>query len=326
VNRLVAPMLGVLLWMDAPAAAHEVRPAYLELVQVGEATYQTTWKLPMRGNAVLKLAPRFPADCRQASSTTAVRGGAQVVRATVTCDRTLSGRTIRIDGLSATMVDVLVRVELRSGDEQSVLLRGGVDALEVARTPTRSEVFGSYLGLGVEHILLGIDHLLFVFALLLLVREPRPLVLAITAFTVAHSVTLGLATLGVLNVPQAPVEAVIALSIVLLAVELVRQEPAGWTLRRPWLVAFAVGLLHGLGFAGALSDVGLPASEIPLALLSFNLGVEAGQLAFVLAALLCFAMGQRMLPKVPAWLPRLAAETIGIVAAFWVVERTLAFL
>lgn len=320
--------------LNTNVAAHEVRPAYLALVQLTDITYQMTWKRPMRGDKVIKLTPQFPADCQQSANVHRVSEAALTLNSTLTCEQTLSGRTININGLSATMTDVLVRVDLLSGDKQSILLRGGIDTLEIAQIPTATEVLTTYVGMGIEHILLGADHLLFVFCLLLLVQGARRLILTITAFTIAHSITLGLATLGMINVPQAPVEAVIALSIVLLSVELVqrslvnkgREKHTGWMLRWPWLMSFAVGLLHGLGFAGALSEIGLPAAEIPLALLSFNLGVELGQLAFVLIVLLGFAILRRFLSKSPIWQPRFVAEAIGVVAAFWVVERTWVFL
>jgi len=235
---------------------------------------------------------------------------------------------VSIDGLSATMVDVLLRVRLATGDEESVLLRGGNDSHTVAHAPTAGEVARSYVGLGVEHILLGVDHLLFVLGLMLVLHTRRTLVLAITAFTVAHSITLALASLGVARIPQAPVEAVIALSLVFLAAEILRQQrgQGSWVERNPWGVSFVVGLLHGLGFAGALREVGLPQSAVPLALLSFNVGVELGQLSFVAVVLLVLA-GARRLQSEPVPRARyIAAYTIGSLAAFWVFERSWAFV
>ena len=181
--------------------------------------------------------------------------------------------------------------------------------------------------LGIEHILLGIDHLLFVLGLLLIVRGFGLLLKTITAFTVAHSVTLAMATLGFVNVPQAPVEAVIALSILFLASELAKQQKGnpGMTSRYPWVVALSFGLLHGFGFAGALSEVGLPQTDIPLALLFFNVGVEVGQLMFVAIVLMIFWVIQKLKFRWPAWTKQVPAYAIGSLAAFWFIQRTVSF-
>jgi hydrogenase/urease accessory protein HupE len=196
-----------------------------------------------------------------------------------------------------------------------------------ATEPSQWEVLWTYLVLGFEHILLGIDHLLFVLALLLVVRSWKLLFGTITAFTIAHSITLGLASLGFVSVPGAPVEAIIALSIVFVAAEIVRSYRGnpGITERAPWLVACSFGLLHGFGFAGALSEIGLPQSAIPMALLSFNLGVELGQLAFVVTLVLVYQAVKRVPLKLPQWSQLVVPYAIGSVAMFWVVERVLAF-
>ena len=252
--------------------------------------------------------------------------GAVIRRWTVAPDRAgIEGTTVAVHGLDVAVIDALVRVELADGRVASHVLRPSASSFTV-ETGETVPVLG-YLRLGMEHILFGIDHLLFVLGLILLVGDLRLLVKTITAFTLAHSITLALATLGVVHVPQAPVEAVIALSIVFLAAELVRQGRGeiGVTARRPWLVAFAFGLLHGLGFAGALSEVGLPPGDVPAALLLFNVGVEAGQLAFVVAALAVIRV-IRSLPS-PAWrqLEGLPAYAIGSIAAFWVLQRITGF-
>ena len=323
----VALCLG-LLWLPGSATAHEVRPAYLELVETGDGAFATTWKRPRRGDAVIKLVPLFPADCRETGRTSRAAPDSLVSRAVIRCERPLSGRPVHIQGLSSTMVDVVVQVKLATGDQQSLLLRGARDEFLVATPPQPGQVIRSYLELGVEHILLGVDHLLFVLGLLLILRGGRALIMTITAFTLAHSITLALASLGLVSVPQAPVEAVIALSIVFLASEIIHEQRGrpGWTGRRPWSVAFAVGLLHGLGFAGALHEVGLPQSQIPLALLCFNVGVELGQLTFVALVVL---VGRALRQYTRTAGPRLTQATawaIGTVAAYWVVERTVAFL
>jgi hydrogenase/urease accessory protein HupE len=285
---------------------------------------------------VLPIHPSLPAHARIVSPPWTERlHGAQVKRWTVSLgEQGLAGQEIRIHGLEAFMADTLVRIAFADGRVVSEMLRPDSPAFVVNREVDNGSIALQYLTLGVEHILLGIDHLLFVLGLLLIVRGAGRLVKTITAFTVAHSITLVLATLGWVHIPGPPVEAVIALSIVFVAREaLQRREGApGLTERQPWLVAFAFGLLHGFGFAGALSEVGLPRDEIPAALLFFNLGVEAGQLIFVLAVCGALALAKRLgnarPPAVaaPAWPRRVVPYAIGGLAMFWVIERTSSFL
>jgi hydrogenase/urease accessory protein HupE len=245
----------------------------------------------------------------------------------VTCSGGLTGRTIAIDGLSGTMTDVLVRIERSDGTTLVTRLSPAEPSFVVEASPSAMKVAGTYAGLGVEHILLGIDHLLFVLALLILVEGRRRLVGTITAFTVAHSLTLGAATLGFVSVPQTPVEAIIALSIVFVASEIIRarQGNPGLAQRWPWIVAFTFGLLHGFGFAGALTEIGLPAQAVPLALLFFNVGVEAGQLLFIAAVGVVIVAARRLALPQPAWAWRVPAYGIGAVAAFWTIERVAGF-
>jgi hypothetical protein len=271
----------------------------------------------------LSLHPRVPAGCAAASEPMSFQANdAFVERMSIACRGGLVGRTIAIEGLAATMTDVLVRSIRTDGSVQVGRLTPSAPNFVPAASARPFEVAGTYTLLGVEHILRGIDHLLFVLALVLLVGDKwLPLVKTITAFTIAHSITLAAATLGWMHVAQAPVEAVIALSIVFLASELARRgrsEPS-LTERHPWLVAFAFGLLHGFGFAGALREVGLPESDVPLALLTFNLGVEAGQLAFVAAVLLVLKFGRRL--SVPPWMHAVPAYAIGTIAMAWLLER-----
>jgi hydrogenase/urease accessory protein HupE len=302
-----------------------VRPAYLELKQSGAETYDVLWKVPARGeNMRLGLYVRFPDETVETSEHRGLfAGGAWIDRWSVRRPGGLAGETLHIDGLRNTLTDVLVRVERLDGTtlvsrvepaQPSLLLQASPSLLTVART---------YLALGFEHILLGIDHLLFVLALLLLVKGRRRLIGTITAFTVAHSVTLAAATLGFLNVQGAPVEAVIALSIVFVAAEIVHGQRGqeGLTARAPWIVAFVFGLLHGFGFAGALHEVGLPGHAIPLALFLFNVGVEVGQLLFVAVALALLAMGSRPLARAPHWAALAPAYAIGSIAMFWTLQR-----
>lgn len=343
--------------------AHEVRPAFLELTERAPGEFDVLWKVPAMGGVplageeipheqpspltdpgpaktmpcgcpaptkaqlsrgVLPIHPSFPKDAEIIGFPRTERlFGAEVKRWTIRVPHGLEGWNVTVHGLSATMVDVLVRVAFQDGRVVSRMLRPDAPSF-VFTKETAGPAAGGYLRLGAEHILLGIDHLLFVLALVLIVRGVGLLVKTITAFTIAHSITLALATLGFVNVPSAPVEAVIALSIVFVASEILRSRRGerGLTERAPWLVAGAFGLLHGFGFAGALSEVGLPANDIPLALLFFNVGVEAGQLAFVVVALGVIALLRRV--RLPEWAPILPPYAIGALAMYWVIERTAA--
>jgi hydrogenase/urease accessory protein HupE len=241
----------------------------------------------------------------------------------IECSGGLAGQRIAVDGLSTTLTDVLVRLQWSTGATETFRLDAETTSFVVAGSPSWYQVAGAYTFMGIEHILLGIDHLLFVLGLLLIVRGMGTLVKTITAFTLAHSITLALAVLGVVNVPSRPVDAAIALSIVFLGAEILhaRRGHEGLAVRYPWIVAFAFGLLHGLGFAGALTGLGLPQTDIPLALLFFNVGVEIGQLLFVLFfAVLAWAF--RTLQVVwPRWSGPIPAYTIGTLATYWFIGR-----
>jgi len=277
---------------------------------------------------VLPIHPKLPADAQTLVPPQIERlPGAELRRWTIrTGAKGLEGWEVSVHGLEATMVDVLVRIAFANGRVVSRLLRPDAPSFTFMATDAGPAADG-YFVLGVEHILFGIDHLLFVLCLLLLVRGLGPILKTVTAFTVAHSITLGLATLGHVNMPSAPVEAVIALSIVFLATEIAKRRAGApsFTGRQPWLVAFIFGLLHGFGFAGALSDVGLPANDIPLALLLFNVGVEAGQLLFVAVVLLVVMGLRRVASAPPAWLRPMPAYGIGAVASYWLIARVTAF-
>ena len=308
--------------------AHEVRPGYLELRQTGPETFRVLWKVPARGDLRLGIYARLPDRCEPlAPAVGSEAGGAFTERWTVACRGGLTGQRIVIDGLSATFTDVLVRLEGSDGTTQVARLTPSAPAFVVEAEPSRIRVAGTYLRLGVEHILGGIDHLLFVLALLIIVRGWGSLLKTITAFTLAHSVTLALAALGFVRVPSAPVEAVIALSILFLAAEIVhgRQGRPGLTEQFPWVVAFTFGLLHGFGFAGALMEIGLPEQSIPLALLFFNVGVELGQLLFIAVAVTIGAILRRIAVPWPVWAWRVPAYAIGTIAAFWTIQRVTAF-
>jgi hydrogenase/urease accessory protein HupE len=310
-----------------------VRPAYLELRQTGAETYDVLWKVPGKGgNLRLGLFVELP----EGSSNVTVPRASMVNNAyserwTVKRPGGLSGGSIHIAGLSSTMTDVLVRLERLDGSTQVTRLTPSAPSYLVEDSPRATQVAVTYLKLGVEHILGGIDHLLFVLALLILVTGTRRLIATVTAFTVAHSLTLAGATLGFVHIPGPPVEAAIALSIVFVATEIIhsRQGRIGLTERFPWIVAFTFGLLHGFGFASALSEVGLPQSAIPVALLFFNVGVEVGQLLFIAAVftviMLVQEISQRLKFSQPLWAWRIPPYTIGSLAMFWVIQRVAAF-
>jgi len=304
--------------------ADELRPGYLEIKQTGVETYDVGWKVPALGDRRLGLYVRFPADTEETSELRgSFDGGAFIERWSVRHPGGLADQTIYIDGLSTTSTDVLVRVERLDGSTLVGRLDPSAPSMVLEASPSAFNVASTYLILGVEHILFGIDHLLFVLALVMLVTGMRRLIGTITAFTVAHSVTLAAATLGWANVPSAPVEAVIALSIVFVAAEIVHGKGGrkGFAARAPWVVAFSFGLLHGFGFAGALNEVGLPGNAIPLALLFFNVGVEAGQLLFVAGVLVFLLVARRPLMRAPRWVTLAPAYAIGAVAMFWTLQR-----
>jgi hydrogenase/urease accessory protein HupE len=322
---LILGLLGVSL----PAASHEARPAYLQLHEIDAETFDVFWKVPGLGeDRRLAIHAQFAPETETVGAVSAsFANNAFLQRWRVRRHRGFDQTSIRIDGLEATLTDTLVRVERLDGTTQTVKISPSSPSFMIEAEPGKWEVARAYLALGIEHILLGIDHLLFVLALMILVRGAKRLLWTITAFTVAHSLTLAAATLGWIHVPVPPVEASIALSIVFLAAEIARTRTghSSLTYQRPWIVAFVFGLLHGLGFASALSEVGLPANAIPVALLFFNLGVETGQLVFV-ACVLAIAAGARRL-SLPAtlWNWRVPVYAIGAVASCWTFQRIAAF-
>lgn len=308
--------------------AHEVRPAYLEVQEERAGEFDVLFKTPMRGDLRLSLAATFSGRTDALTPiATRTTGDAAVQTWRFKTLDPLRGQVVAIAGLENTMTDALVRVVFLDGP---AWVRRLTPQEPSAAIPVRQigwPVAGLYLKLGVEHILLGVDHLLFVLALLIVTRGTWLLIKTVTAFTIAHSITLALATLGYVHVPSAPVEALIALSIAFVAAEIVRQwhGQESLTARAPWLVAFAFGLLHGLGFAGALSEIGLPDGQIPLALLFFNVGVEIGQLLFIAAMLALFAVVRRIRQSWPSWTRLAAPYAVGSIAMFWVIERVAAF-
>jgi hydrogenase/urease accessory protein HupE len=303
--------------------AHEIRPAYLQIEETSPLVYDVLWKVPSRGDRVLDIQPRFDdaLSVSEAGAHTAMDGFV-VYRYRVSGDTGLAGTKLRIYNLQQTTVDALVTINFLDGARHSFLLQPRSHSAVIPQAPSAWNVIITYTRLGVEHILLGIDHLLFVISLMLIVSGVPTLVKTITAFTVAHSITLTLVVLGYLTLPPRPVEVLIALSIVLVCVEAVRKRDGGSSLaiEWPWLVAFVFGLLHGFGFAGALLDLGLPQGDTPLALLFFNIGVEIGQLIFIIAILTATVLTGRLI-TVPRVAPVALSYVIGSIGAFWVFER-----
>jgi len=333
---ILRAILCIVALVGPTTQAHEVRPGFLQLRQHDTGTYDLLWKVPARGDRRLGIYVRLPRSCRTTESMTRFADSAFIERARLRCESGLVGERIAIDGLEDTRTDVLVRIERVDGTTQSARLTSENTSFTVTEARSSIAVAGAYFGLGIEHILFGIDHLLFVLALLFLVRNWPRLIATVTAFTVAHSLTLAAATLGWVHVPPQPVEAAIALSIVFVAADVLREGEDSLTRRAPWIVAFAFGLLHGLGFAGALRSVGVPEHAVPLALLFFNLGVEAGQLVFIGSVfVLLWLLKTRRVRRSPiadhhslhvaAKVSTPAAYAIGALAAFWVFQRTAGF-
>ncbi len=317
-------LLAVVLVCSATATAHEVRPAYLEIQQTAPLTYDVLWKQPLLGDLRLPIDPIFPAGCTSVDSGLPENTGTALIeRWRVLCD--LRAGNLQIGGLTRTLTDVMVRITYLDGDTRNALLRADAPSMNLGdQTPSLS----TYLLLGVEHLLSGIDHLLFVIGLVLLIGNPWMLAKTITAFTVAHSITLAFSVLGLVSLPQRPVEAVIALSILFLARELmvdVSHRSAIMQLR-PWVIAFAFGLLHGFGFASALNDIGLPRDQLALSLLLFNLGIELGQL-IVIGALLVAGWLLHRLPggRSPFWRPAFTIA-MGAMAGYWTIDRVVLIL
>ena len=330
---LLSVAMALLLYAVVPAGADEFEPGYLQLTQLDQETYEVLWKVPaIDESTILKVKPQFPDGTEVLTPVRSTFSrGVTVQRWRVRVPEGLDGKAISFSQLSATRIDVLARLVRLDGTVQLERILPVSPGFRARPSPGRREVVTTYTILGIEHILAGFDHLLFVLALLLLVQGTRRLLVTITAFTAAHSLTLAGATLGWVQMPGPPVEAAIALSIVFVASEIVhaRQGRPSLTRQYPWVVAFTFGLLHGFGFAGALAEVGLPPSSIPIALLFFNVGVEIGQVLFVGAVLSVIAAvwhtGQRLRLPQPRCLWRLAPYGIGGLASFWLIERMAAF-
>jgi len=333
---LIIALVGV-LGATTAAEGHALQPGYLEVRLVDNDLYAVVWNVPATGGRPMAISAQLPESCDpRTPGQSTWDGEAHVTRWTAKCPGGLEGGIIHVEGLDRTSTDVLVRFDFKDGANQAHRLTASDPSFSVPVQPSNLDVVQTYTLLGVKHILLGIDHLAFVLALLLLVEGTRRTIATVTAFTLAHSLTLAGATLGLVHVPGPPVEAVIALSIVFLAGEIVhgRRGHPGLTQKYPWIVAFTFGLLHGFGFAGALTEVGLPRTAIPAALLFFNVGVEVGQLLFIACMIAVFALARRVTRRIVVlrpdwpsayWARAVPPYAIGSLAVFWLIQRIAAF-
>ena len=311
--------------MCAPfARAHEVRPAYLEIKESAPNHYDIIWRTPVNAGMRLPIHLQLPNDVRNVTAPTVQElAGSLLERRAIEVDDGLGGKRIQFIGLQGTITDVLVRVELLSGRSWTTIVRPSQASIEITPVKGKLAVAGGYVVEGIRHILFGADHLLFVLSLLLIVNNRWMLLKTITAFTVAHSITLAIATLGYAQVPTLPLNVAIALSILFLGPEIAKvwRGESSVTIRHPWVVAFAFGLLHGFGFASALTSAGLPSNELPIALLSFNVGVEIGQVGFVILILLLERAYRILEIRWPRPIALLPGYTVGSLGAFWTIQR-----
>ena len=322
---LLAGLLGAVFGFAAPAHADDLRPGYLEWAEQSPGQWRVTWKAPLLGGLATRTRPIVPAGCVVADARRQFVGPTVVESFAVRCTGPLGGRMLGLTGLETGFTDALLRVVPLGQPAQAARLIPQQSQVAVVTEANAATVWRTYLGLGFTHILFGFDHLLFVVALVLLIGGWRRLIATVTAFTIAHSITLAATTLGLVSVARKPVEICIALSIVLVAREILRPPDARPNLSRraPALIAFAFGLLHGFGFAAALAEIGLPAGEIPLALFAFNVGVELGQLAIVAATLAALAAIVRFASAWQRPTTIAGAYAIGAVASAWLIQRTL---
>jgi hypothetical protein len=322
---LLASAVAIFISTVMPAAAHEIRPAFLQIREIESSTYDVLWKTPAQGDLRLALNVVLPRQCRNLGEprTTLVNAAVIEHRRTI-CEGGLAGEQIFFENLATTLTDVILRFEPIDGSPKTLRVNGAAPYVVIPARQSAREVAAAYFHFGVEHILFGFDHLLFVLCLQMLVSDRKHLLLAITAFTAAHSITLAATTFGWLRLASAPVEACIALSIAFVAAEIIKARAGrtSVTQRQPWIPAFGFGLLHGFGFASALRVIGMPDDALPLALVSFNLGVEAGQVLFVAAVLALLCLWRRWMAQPPQYAWRAAPYIAGVVASLWFIERT----
>lgn len=318
-------LLGGWFAIVPAALAHESRPAYLELTETGPGQYSVLWRTPVLSGQRLNVVLTLPEGVQNLRDPVVLELPDSLVerRWIAAGPDGLANQRIEFVGLQFTITDVLARIELQDGRSWTTIARPAKPWIEITAALSGWQVASEYVVEGIRHILFGADHLLFVLGLLLIVHGRWTLVKTITAFTVAHSITLGAATLGYLAVPTPPVEAAIALSILFLGPEIVRRwrGETSFTIRNPWVVAFIFGLMHGLGFASVLATAGLPPADVPLALLFFNIGVELGQLGFVSIILVLEQALSRARFTWPRWVTMIPGYAVGSMGAFWTIQR-----
>jgi hypothetical protein len=326
---LAALVLACLLSARA-AIAHEARPAYLEIRETAPGRYDLLWRTPVLAGMRLPIVLELPEGVRDLRPPTVDELTDSLVerRQIDAGPAGLAGKRIGFPGLQATITDVLVRVEMSDGRQWTTIVHPSQAWVEIAATQGKLALAGTYVAHGIRHILFGLDHLLFVLGLLLIVKSRWTLIKTITAFTVAHSITLAIATFGYADAPVLPLNAAIALSIFFLGPEIVKswRGETSFTIEHPWVVAFVFGLIHGFGFASALTSAGLPRKDLPLALLSFNVGVEIGQVGFVLLVLALERSFRRLEILWPRWAQALPGYAVGTLGAFWTIQRTAMML
>jgi len=328
--RLSALLVLIFFALSFEISADEFRPALLEVTEQEGGWVEVTWKVPTLGEQVLAITPVMPEFFKPfgPGSSRRVPGAMIETKSYSTDGQALHGAVLGVEGLAAVPADVVVRISLLDGIEHSAILRSNNSSFTIPEQITNGELAVSYWRMGTIHILEGFDHLLFLLTLLLIVSGIWPLLKTVTAFTLAHSLTLALATLDLIHIPQVPTEGVISLSIMLLAVEVVRKNQGQLTLseRYPWMIAFTFGLVHGLGFAGALYEIGVPQHAVPLALLMFNVGVETGQVLFVVTVSMLLVGLSRLHGHTALTLVRATPYAIGGIAAFWTIDRVSSFI
>jgi hydrogenase/urease accessory protein HupE len=322
--RHLVLMILVIAAFVPSCMAHETRPAYLEIKETSPNHYDVLWRTPMNAGMRLPILLQLPSDAKNVTApTTQELTDSLVERRVIEVPGGLAGKRIEFVGLQASITDVLVRVEMLDGRKWTNIVRPSQAWVEIAASQSWLQVAGAFIVQGIRHILFGADHMLFILGLLLIVKNRWMLLKTVTAFTCAHSITLAIATLGYAEAPMVPLNAAIALSILFLGPEIVKswRGETSFTIRHPWVVAFAFGLLHGFGFAIALTSAGLPRHELPLALLSFNVGVEIGQLSFVVLILLLERSFRLLEIRWPRWVQAVPGYTVGSLGAFWTWQR-----
>ncbi len=322
--RVWLMVCGLLFAIDV--VAHRFAPSLLEVTQLSSTTFNATWKTPLQRVSATPIEPRFPASCEITSTSPWVQEGTgELKQIQLVCPTGLVGETVSVWGLGQNQSSALLRITLVDDIFHQAVFTATEPDFVVPEEGSAGKVALDYTWLGAEHIWAGPDHLLFVMGLLLLVGWNRRLIYTVTAFTLGHSVTLAMVTFGLFDYPVSLVEFMIALSIYVLAVELARGS-AGALWRQPWWLAGGFGLLHGMGFAGALADTGLPQSNVPLALLFFNVGIELGQLVFIALLVLLAAIGRRLIGERTAALRPFPVYVLGALSAMWCIERGLEVL